>query len=195
MTALLESEAFRNELPGWVLRGVLCALGSAFWAVMMGFETPAEIAGMVAGVVFWSTGFAGLCCSTRLLAGLKQPRLGSALKRAAWIKLGLTTFGWALMFGAGSLRFHGVEVLGIFGMIDAVLGLASLWLVGEVGSFPDFGQICRANSFGWTALTTLVDGALTAIVIGLIAAAVLGWWHLTAGSGRKQELSPARPAG
>ena len=52
MKPLVDRETFVAELPGWTLRGVFCAATSAFWAVQIGFSSVAEVAGMVAGVVF-----------------------------------------------------------------------------------------------------------------------------------------------
>jgi hypothetical protein len=177
MKALLESEKFQTELPGWALRGVLCAANSAFWAWMMGFQQPEEIAGMAAGVAFWVMVFAGLCAGAPLLERLKQPQFGAALKRAAWIKIGLMAVGWLAFVGASLVRTPGVEALAAFGMADMFLGMASLWLVSRAAGVSDLDQIGRLDSFGWTTVTTIVEGALMAVVIGAIALVVLGWWR------------------
>jgi hypothetical protein len=177
MKTLLTSEKFQTELPGWALRGVLCAANSAFWAWMMGFQQPEEIAGMVAGLAFWVAVFAGLCATTPLLERLKQPQFGAALKRAAWIKIALTAVGWLAFVGASLVRTSGAEALAVFGMADVFLGMAALWLVSRAAGVSDLDQIGRLDSFGWTALTTIVEGALMAVAISAIALVVLGWWR------------------
>lgn len=195
MRTLLESETFQDELPGWALRGVLCALNSAFWAGVMGFQDPAEIAGMAAGVAFWVGAFAGLCAWAPGPMGRKLPQLAAALKRAAWIKIGLTAAGWLLLAGASALNMEGAEVMGMFGMIDTLLGMSALWVVSQVGSFPDIIQIPQVDSFGWTTLTTIVEGALMAALIGFIALAMLAWWRVQAEFVRQQGLISIRPPG
>ena len=196
MRTLLESEAFRAELPGWALRGCLCAASSAFWAVLIGFQAPAEIAGMVTGVAVWVCVFAALCSWTPSLAWLKQPQMAAALKHAAWIKLGLSALGWLCFAGRFAPYFAFLQWLGLCGIVDMALGIGALSLVALLaGTFRSPEQISRLDSFGWTALTTVVEGALMAVLIGVIALAVLGWWRLKARVGRQRELSPARPAG
>jgi len=194
MKTLLASEEFHAELPGWALRGVLCAANSAFWAVMMGFQQPTEIAGMVAGVASWVAVFAGLCARTRLADRLRQPRIGAALKRAAWIKIGLTAAGWLSVAGTSLIRASGAEALAVFGMADVFLGMASLWLVSQAAGVSDIDQVGRLDSFGWTALTTIIEGALMAAVIGLIALAVLGWWRWGGFERIRKIVSPVRSA-
>lgn len=192
MKTLLASEEFQAELPGWALRGVLCAANSAFWAVMMGFQQPAEIAGMAAGVAFWVVVFAGLCACTPLAERLRQPRIGAALKRAAWIKIGLTAAGWLSLAGASLMRASGAEVLAMLGMADVLMGMASLWLVSRAAGVPDIDQLGRLDSFGWTALTTVVEGALMAVVIGALALVVLGWWRWGGFDRIRKTVSPVR---
>lgn len=184
--------AFEDELPGWVLRGALCAVNSAFWAWMMGFQHPAEIAGMATGVAFWVAVFAGVCAWTPRSAWWQQAQIGPALKRAAWIKIGLTCSGWLLLAGASLVHISGAEALAMFGMVDMLLGMAALWLVSRVAGIPDFDQISRLDSPGWTALTTVVEGALMAAVIGVLALAVLAWWRWGGLDRLKELLSPVR---
>ncbi len=188
--------AFQDELPGWALRGAVCALTSFGWALVGGFSHPTEIAGMILGVGFWVAVFALGTAWLPANVNERWRRLGRALKRAAWIKFAVTILGVPLVLGLlNGFTGRGVGPLAFVFMLDMMLGLAALWLVGQVGGFADFDQISRLDSCGWTALTVVVEGALMAAVIGLIALAVLGWWRLTAGSGEKQELSPARISG
>jgi hypothetical protein len=177
MSTLLASNEFRAELPGWMLRGVLCAANSAFGAFLLGFQSPAEVVGMVVGVGCWIGCFAAVCASSPVLDWLRQPRLGAALKRAAWIKIGLTVAGSGIMATPGFVRLEFLQWLAIFGILDMWLGIAALWLVARIGDFADIEDIARLDSVGWTALTTLIEGALMAALIGSIALAVLLWWR------------------
>lgn len=177
MSVMPESAEFRNELPGWAVRGVLCAANSAFWAWMLGFQAPVELAGMVAGVAVWAGIFALLCVWSPLPARWAHPQFAAALKWAAGIKIGLTAVGWLSFAVASHVRTSGAEALAALGMVDMLLGMAALWLVSRVAGIPDFDQVARLDSFGWTALTTMVEGALMAAVIGLIALLVLAWWR------------------
>ncbi len=177
MNALIDSAAWRDELPGWAVRGVLCAANSAFWAWMLGFQAPVELAGMAAGVACWVGIFAVLCVWTPPAARWAYPQFAAALKWAAGIKIGLTAAGWLGFAGASLVRTSGAEALAAFGMADVLLGMAALWMVSRVAGIPDIEQVARLDSFGWTALTTMVEGALMAVVIGLIALVVFGWWR------------------
>lgn len=177
MKTLLESAEFQGELSGWAVRGVLCALNSAFWAFMLGFQQPAEFAGMAVGVAFWVAVFAVLCAWTPRAGWWRQPRFGAALKRAALIKIGLTAAGWLCFAAASQVRTSGAEALTMLGMVDMLLGLAALWVVGLACGLSDPSQVAALDSFGWTALTTVVEGALMAALIGGIALGVLVWWR------------------
>jgi hypothetical protein len=196
MIAVIESERFPRELAGWGLRGVLCAASSFWWALVSGFNSPAEIAGMAAGVIVWVALFAGFCV-WQLTTGARGPaQLVPALKMAALIKFLLSAAGWA-WFAICALFQSGTSVLdaGLFLMMpDCLLGMASLALVGALGG-GKMDQLPRLDSFGWTALTTLVDGALFLVVIAALAGAVLLWWRFGPELRRKLKLSPTRCAG
>ena len=47
-----------RELPGWTLRGLLCALPSFFWAYLGGFNALIEISAMFVGIAFYVYAFA-----------------------------------------------------------------------------------------------------------------------------------------
>jgi len=180
---------FGGDLPGWVLRGTLCSLSSFFWAVLTGFGQPAEILGMMAGVALWVLIFAGFSFWSG--PGWSAGRcVVPALKRAAWIKFGVTVGGWLLFAGINMSKLHGARKLETIAMLDVWLGLVALGLANAVGGFHGQEHISTLNSFGWTTLVTLIDGALFAVVIGLITLLVLGWWRLKAGSDSKSESSP-----
>lgn len=195
MKALREIAGFRAELPGWALRGGLCAAVSFVWALLMGFDAPAEIAGMAAGVAAWVVLFAGYCAwPGRAVRHGRQP-IGRALKLAAWIKFGTSAAG-GLFYLLLSLGPKNVLVsLGMVGVMpDWLLGLASISFVTRLSGLS-MDALGRADSFGWTALTTFVDGALFLAVIGVLAVAVLLWWRFAPGIRAKLKLSPARLAG
>jgi hypothetical protein len=177
LKTLLESDEFRAELPGWLLRGVLCAANSAVWAVLSGFQAPEEIAGMLAGVVFWVAVFAAVCAWMPQAARLNQLRIVAALKWAAWIKIGLTAFGWLVFAGAKVSGIDGLAGVVLLGTVDLLLGIGALTLVAFAGRLSGPEQVAFADSFGWTALTTVTEGALMSLVIAALALGVwTAWW-------------------
>jgi hypothetical protein len=196
MIPVLDSERFPRELAGWGLRGVLCAASSFWWAWIAGFDSPAEIAGMAAGVIVWVALFAGFCVWHPSAGGRGPAQLVPALKGAATIKFLLSAAGWA-WFAVCSLFQNDHTILDagfVFVMPDCMLGIASLGLVGAV-SGGNVDSLPRLDSFGWTALTTLVDGALFLGVIAALAGAVLLWWRYWPGLRAKLKFSPTRVAG
>jgi hypothetical protein len=194
MKTILESDEFRAELPGWVLRGVLCAASSAAWAALLGFQAPAEIAGMVAGVAFWVAVFAALCAWRPGPARWNQPQAVAALKWAAWIKVGFTAFGWLVFAAGGMLNLEGLSQMGMLGMVDLLLGLAALAVVSFAAGLKGAEMVATADSFGWTALTTVIEGALVALMIASIALCVWAAWRIWPLL-KAKGFSPARLAG
>lgn len=182
MKTRFDREAFVAELPGWALRGVFCAATSAFWAVMMGFSSAAEIAGMVAGVACWVGIFAGLCVWLPGAVNWLNRDAAVALRWAAWIKVGLTAGGWGLFCLGGALNSDPLAQMGMLGTMDTALGMGALWGVSFMAGVNDLG-LPALDSFGWTALTTVTEGALMALVIGAIAAALWILWRLSAATG------------
>jgi hypothetical protein len=171
--AIWQSEAFRSELPGWTLRGGLCAASSAGWAWLMGFQTLAELAGMLAGVAFWVVVFAAACA--RMSPSFARPptEACTALKWAAWIKIAFTAAGWLVYAAASSARLQDLSQIAMLGTVDLLLGLVALWTVSVVSGMSDPGQVASADSFGWTMLTTVMEGALIATLI--IGIALVVW--------------------
>lgn len=196
MIAVIESGRFPRELAGWGLRGALCAASSFWWAWIAGFDSPAEIAGMAAGVIVWVGLFAGFCVWHRTAGARGPAQLVPALKIAATLKFSLSAAGW-VWFAVCSLFKSENTILDagfLLVMPDCLLGMASLALVGAIGG-GKVDQLPRLDSFGWTALTTLVDGALFLVVIAALAVAVLLWWRFGPELRRRLKLSPARCAG
>ncbi len=196
MSAVPESHRLPHELAGWTLRGVLCAATSCFWACVAGFTDAREIAGMAAGVAGWVVIFAGYCRWRGQAARPGAGRMVAALKTAAWIKIALTLAGWVTYALCVMLKSASV-IIGpgfLFLLPDCLLGMASVHVVGAISGLGD-DRLPRANSFGWTVLTTVVDGALFALVIGALALAVLAWWRFGPRLLAWLGFSPPRPAG
>ncbi len=196
MKLLLESARLPSELGGWALRGGLCAATSVFWACVAGFTDPQEIAGMAAGVAVWVTLFAGYCVWHAQAPRPGMERFGPALKAAAWIKCALAAAGW-VTFALCSL-LQGIEgIIGagfLFLLPDCLLGMAALHLVGAISGLGD-DRLPRADSFGWTALTTMVDGAMFTLVIVTLAMGVLAWWRFAPRLLAWLRFSPTRSVG
>lgn len=182
---------FRDELPGWILRGSVCALTSFGWAVVAGFSHPAEIAGMLLGVAGWVAVFT--------LATVWLPehgrgvwgRYGAALKRAAWIKFGFTLLGVPALLGVcGGLGTTVTALLGYAFTFDLMLGLAALSSTGHLAGGIKPEAIAQLDSGGWTAFTTVVAGALMALVIGLIALLIVGWERRRTAHAFRKQFTP-----
>jgi hypothetical protein len=187
-------QRFQNELPGWLLRGALCAANSAVWAALIGFQAPAEIAGMLFGVVFWAALFAAACA----VVPVSQPwfpEAAAALKWATWIKVGLMAAAWLVYVAASAVHFERLAGLAMFGTLDVLLGLVSLGVVSKVAGLVGPEAVTAANSFGLTALTTVVEGALVGMVVVGLAACVWGAWRLRARYGLHWNFISARPFG
>lgn len=195
MKTLLESDEFRAELPGWALRGILCALNSAGWAVLIGFWAPVEIAGMAAGVAFWTVVFAVLCAGRNQFASWINPQAVAALKWATWVKIGITAFGWLLFWLGGVLHFEALSQMGMLGMIDTLLGLGSLAIVAFFAGLKGPEMVAAADSFGLTMVTTMLEGFAMAVVIGGIAMCLWTVWRLCDTLGLPLKFLPARRAG
>lgn len=184
-----------DELPGWLIRGVFCALTSFGWAYAMGFTHGAEIVGMILGVAFWVIAFALLTAWRPGPVTTGWGRYGRALKVAAWIKIGLTLVGVPALLGLLDTNLgRWLSPLAVTFSLDMLLGLASLQIVCVIGGYHDIEHIARLDSVAWTALTTVIEGALMAAVIGVIAIAVLGWWRWGGLVRWKTNLSPVRRA-
>jgi hypothetical protein len=194
MKPAIDSDEFLGELGGWAIRGTCCALLSGFWAVMMGFQHPAEIAGLVFGLALWIALLAAGCVWLPLPAAISRPQAIRALKVAAWIKFGFAVLG--ILAAVGTSNFCGpLRAFGMLGLVDMVFGLAALWSVGQLAGVSDIKHLSTFDSFGWTALTTVIDGALVALSIGAIAVAVLVWRRIAPKIAAWLNLPPARVAG
>lgn len=194
MSAHFDSARFGPELGGWGIRGVFCAALSFWWALVAGFNSPQEIAGVIAGVAVWVVLFAAY--SAWWSGGLhpRGSRLVQALKVAAWLRCGISALGW-LFYALGTLgsRPDVIIDIGTLGILpDGLPGYAAIAFVSALSGEANPGKL---DSFGWTALVTVVDGALFAIVLGALAVGVLLWWHWGQPLGRKLLFPSARSAG
>ena len=195
MKALWESDEFRAELPGWALRGGLCAAVSFVWALLMGYNSPFEIAGMVVGVAAWVVLFAGYCAWPGRTVRRGGPSIGRALKVAAWIKFGTSAAGGLVYLLHAIGPRSAIMDFGVVGLMpDWLLGFAAVSVVAAISGLP-MGALEGADSLGWTALITFVDGALFLLVIGVLASAVLLWWRFAPALLANLKLSPAPRAG
>ena len=172
MKALWESAEFQAELPGWALRGTLCATSSVGWAWLIGFQSSSEFAGMAAGVACWVAVFAGICAWVTPAVPGSQLEWVIALKWAAWIKVALTASAWLCYAGASAVGLNDLSQMAMLGTVDLLLGMASLWVVALAAGLPDPGHVATADSFGLTTLTTLTEGMLMALLIAGLAVAV-----------------------
>lgn len=192
MNLAINEEKLGRELPGWALRGVLCAANSAGWAVLMGFQAATEIAGMVAGVAFWVALFAGACAWMPGTTRWNHGEAVAALKWAAWIRIGLTAGAWLVYAAASAAGFHDLGQMALVGTLDTILGLGALLVVSVLAGMKGPESVAAADSFGWTALTTIVEGLLVAGTITGLAVAVWLAWRVAARVGIPARFLPVR---
>jgi len=190
--ALLASPEFRAELPGWTLRGMLCAATSAFWAALMGFQSPAEIAGMAAGVACWVVAFAAASAAARAGGRAVWADAAAALRDATWIKVALTGMAWLVYCAAAAVGFSDLLQIALLGMTDVLLGLAALYLVAFLAGAGAPDRLAGLDSFGWTWAATVTEGALMAAVILALALLVFACRRGWAALAGHVFLSPAR---
>jgi len=173
MKALLLSREFGGELTGWTLRGALAASIAAGWAIKGGFTRPMEIAGMIAGLLGWVIVFATFS-GWGVRMGEKAPVLAvGALKRAVWVKLACSLTCGVIFIGDRATSRAGDWLLN-GGFIDLYFGIVSLAVVSLLAGVS-LEQVTHLDTFGYTALATLLHGALTTGAIAAIAATLFGW--------------------
>ncbi len=193
MNLSIDQERFGRELPLWAVRGVLCAAPSVFWAVLCEFQHPVEIAAMVFVTALYIAGFAWFSAWEVMAATPGRREFVRALKMSAWLKpasvVGLSSVG--LLF-SGLGRNAGAWLCGM--VPDLIGGIGALALVNRLAGTGDMG-VGRLDSFGWTALTALVQGALISGLVVALAAAVFVWWRVWAWLKPQLNFSPVRIAG
>lgn len=174
MNLSIDHEAMGRELPLWSMRGILCAAPSAFWAVMVEFQHPAEIAAILLVTMLYIAGFAWFAAWDAMAATPGRRQFVRALKMSAWIKPATV-----VVFGSAGALFSG-RVLSPdpwFAAVtpDMLCGLGSVSLTSWLAGVGELG-VARLDSFAWTALTTLVQGALiSGLVVGLSVALFACW--------------------
>lgn len=193
MNLAFNGTGISRELPLWVLRGFLCAVPSALWAVISEFQHPVEIAAMILVTGLYIVGFAWFSAWEIMAATPGRRDFVRALKMSAWIKpasvIGLDGV-CALL--SGRVMDAGALMAGLFP--DMACGIGSLSLVGWLAKVRDLG-VGRLDSFAWTALTTLVQGALISVLLVVMSAAVVVWWRVWIWLKLQLQFSPARISG
>jgi len=190
MKTLLSQENFGQELRGWAWRVILCALPSAVWAWKLEFNHPLEVAAILSVVGAFIMAFAMGSTWMTNRASLGWSRFQRALKMAAGIKIG-TLVGVAVFWtiGVGWVpKLLGSLVLLIWP--DLLMGLCSVELVGFLRGMRESTDLARLDSFAFTGLITLLQGAFIGVLLGLFALLVLGVqgvWRWT----KRRQFSPA----
>lgn len=141
---MVDDRRFMRELPGWLLRGAVCALPSAWFAFAAIPPSLAMVAGMVAGFGLVVAAFAAGCSRV----DPNGPPWGRALRIAAWIRAGLPIIG-----------------LGFY--LDVITGGLCMGLVrtnGARGAVSEFAMVLA---------TTIAQGTLVSLEVFLIATLLL----------------------
>ncbi len=192
MKRLRFSEVFPDELVSWSLRAPVCAIPSLVWAYSLGHRRPAEIAGMLTGVAFW-IGIMAWFCTWWARQKFETSDLVKALKTAVLIKCGLVVVGLGLKWLAGF--FHdkgdGLSFISVVFLMDGGLGAGAIILAGNLKDLVQAGALFGSHSFGWTALVSLIQGALIVAALGVIALAI----HAITPTQPIRKFSPARSSG
>lgn len=169
-------DRFCAGLAGWTWRAIVVALPSAGWAAAAGFTRPLEVLAMVLGVMAYAAIFAHASSSDLMSATPARRRFLGAIKTAVLVKavlMGLAVGCWSLVAVFRVSGAYGWLGMGV--APDLFAGMASLSLVTKLsgGHAPD--TMAQLDSFGWTGLVTLVQGALMALELGLLTLVVLVW--------------------
>jgi hypothetical protein len=195
MNGFMDADRFQGELAGWAGRGFLCAVPSLVFAVVGGFQQPAELVAMAVGFAAYVVLFAGFCSAHAMQRTDTRQRFVRTLKMSAWLKASLLVgviVAWLLAliprFPTGGL-FLGVGVTP-----DLWLGMAATSVVGWLAGVHDVLLIGDLNSFPWTLLTTVLQGALVSGLLFALAGGIFGCGRLWTRFGWKP-ITPARSAG
>jgi hypothetical protein len=159
LACMVAPSRFRHEARGWLLRAFACATPSAVFAVTTGEATPAQIGGMFTGVVLFALAFTVGCSLPAVQATRAGRRSVKALGLAAWLKA-----AWG--------------ALGVGAYVDAMTGSWCLGLFRSYSSARDAGTVFVA-----TVAVTLAQGAIIALEVAVLAAAVLGTRAMFVGRG------------
>lgn len=195
MNGLIEAGRLPGELAGWALRGLLCAVPSAFFAVIGGFNRPAQLVAMATGFAAYVMLFAGFCAARAMQRTEARERFVRTLKMSAWLKASLL-LGVALAWGLALLKCFppGGVLLGVGVVPDMWLGFCATWVVSWLTGVEGALQVGDLNSAPWTLLTTLLQGALVTGLLVALAGGMLGCRRLWAAIGGTR-ITPVRSAG
>jgi hypothetical protein len=149
----------RRHAAAWTLRGVLCALPSAYWALLEGFRCGAELLGMAAGVATAVAAFAVLTRGGAEDAG----GFARAVMRAANLRAALAALGCA------GLAFPPLVALLVPDVYGGALALAVMKRLGRASGWHTGPS---ADSFWVTYATTLLQGVAVALTICALAVAI-----------------------
>ncbi len=195
MNGFMDAGRFRSELAGWTARGSLCALPSAFLAVIGGFNQSSEIIAMATGFAAYVVLYAGFCASHAMQLTEARERFVRTLKMSAWLKASLllgVVLAWIVALIPG-LK-HGAWAFGVGIAPDMWVGGWSISMVSRLAGVGEILQLGDMNSLRWTLLTTLLQGAFISGLLVALTAVILGcrrFWVTISGS----RITPARSAG
>src|SRR5262245_5562498 len=108
---MVDREHFRQELPGWLLRGAACALPSTWFGLGVVEGRIANVVAMLAGFLLVVAAFAEFCARPAVRSP-DNPPWSRALRIAAWIRAGLNIgpgIYLDLLTGALSVDLFGVR--------------------------------------------------------------------------------------
>jgi len=162
------STPFRTQVKFWGIRGVACAAPSFRIALTTGYSDPREVAGMIVATATLIFAMAWLTAWPRYAGSVGASHFGRSFRMAANLRAILAVLGFA-MLGSGSLP-HGLAPY--FTLLTGLDFWTGLLAVGGTGIVAEaFHQVANdaVNSFGWTYLTTLLDGALVTVTLGVLA--------------------------
>jgi len=173
MNRLLPSRFFLSELAGWTLRVGACAVWSFCCAYQSGFNSFAAVTGMLAGIAAWALAITWYCERRMRRLESEDFYLVRALKLAVFLKSGptLIAFVGVLLWTALFPGRHSPLVNLAF-VPEMITSAAAYVLANPVVRWAHLGVLDGRDEFAWTALATVVNGALIAVLVAVIAAPV-----------------------
>jgi hypothetical protein len=178
MNTWVDWEEWQAGLRGWGIRGALVAFPSWLWALADDYRHPLEILAMISGVVCYVLLFATGCSLKVAMATEQRRRALDALRWTAWLKLSWILFGILVTWVASGLRVQqGWILVPLLGGVYADLGtgLAITQGMEQFGRWSGLATTASANSFIWTFVTTLLQGAAVTLGLFILALGVLAW--------------------
>ena len=158
-----KERTFGEWLGRWAGRGTLWAAPSAFYAWVAGYQNVPAISAMLTGIVFWCLIYASVSASPQYGRRWRETRFGKRLRAVIRLKT------WLIMFCPLAVFWQWFVVLILPDMYGGFAAIYATKVMG--GQAVDFdATLGRVPEFGWTLVTTVIQGAVISLQVLLVTA-------------------------